>query len=217
VRDGEQIHLSVLLVNKDPANSYTVSLSYTGFEPSGVPVVWTFADGAQAITSAQQGSAAAQTVPPYSLTALDLTPTGSGSTTTTTGPGSTTTTTLPSSTTTTTRPPTTTAPAAACQVTYEVTNQWQGGFLADVTIRNGGAAAISGWALAWTFPGDQRITNMWNAVPTQTGTAVSAADAGWNTVISAGGTAAFGFQASFSGTNSPPTAFKLNGTTCTMA
>jgi Cellulose binding domain len=71
--------------------------------------------------------------------------------------------------------------------------------------------------LAWSFAGNQRITNMWNAVPTQTGQAVRAADGGWNRVISPGGTAAFGFQASYSGSNANPTAFTLNGTACTTA
>jgi cellulase/cellobiase CelA1 len=89
--------------------------------------------------------------------------------------------------------------------------------VADVTVRNGGNAAVDGWTLTWTFGGNQRITNMWNAVPTQTGQAVSAADGGWNRVIPAGGTAAFGFQASFSGANAVPTAFRLNGTACTTA
>jgi hypothetical protein len=61
------------------------------------------------------------------------------------------------------------------------------------------------------------VTNIWNAVSTQTGQSERAADAGWNATIPAGGTAAFGFQASFSGANSNPGAFSLNGTACTTA
>lgn len=72
-----------------------------------------------------------------------------------------------------------------------------------------------GWALTWTFPGNQRVTNMWNAVSTQTGQSERAADAGWNATIPAGGTDAFGFEASFSGANPDPGAFSLNGTACT--
>jgi Cellulose binding domain len=48
------------------------------------------------------------------------------------------------------------------------------------------------------------------------GQAVSAADAGWNRTIAAGGTAAFGFQASFGGTDAKPTAFRLNRTACAV-
>jgi cellulose 1,4-beta-cellobiosidase len=106
--------------------------------------------------------------------------------------------------------------APACQVTYSIQTQWQDGFVADVTIRNAGASAINGWTLAWTFPGNQRITNIWNAVTTvpSTGQAISATDAGWNRTIAAGGTAAFGFQAGYSGTNTNPSAFTLNGVAC---
>ena len=106
--------------------------------------------------------------------------------------------------------------APACQVTYSIQTQWQDGFVADVTIRNNGASAIDGWTLAWSFSGNQRIVNMWNAITTvpSTGQAISATDAGWNRTIAAGGTAAFGFQASYSGTNVNPTAFSLNGVAC---
>ena len=101
-------------------------------------------------------------------------------------------------------------------MTYAISNQWQDGFTADLTIRNTTTSAINGWTLTWTFTGNQQITNMWNAVRTQTGQQVSAADAGWNRTIAAGGTAAFGFQASFSGSNAKPTTFRLNGSTCAV-
>ena len=67
--------LDVLLINKDPGNSYTVSLNYNGFAPSSAaPTVFTLANNATSITSAQQGTAASQTIGPYSLTVIQLTP-----------------------------------------------------------------------------------------------------------------------------------------------
>ncbi|HEX8867451.1 MAG TPA: cellulose binding domain-containing protein, partial [Lentzea sp.] len=36
--------------------------------------------------------------------------------------------------------------AAGCQVTYEVTNEWQGGFIGDVKVTNLGDA-LTGWRL----------------------------------------------------------------------
>jgi Cellulose binding domain len=91
------------------------------------------------------------------------------------------------------------------------------GAVSQLRIRNTGGSAVNGWTLTWSFPGNQQITNMWNAVPTQTSQSVSARDATWNRTIAAGGTAAFGFQATYSGTNARPSAFTLNGTTCTIA
>ncbi|KAB8139630.1 pectate lyase [Chloroflexia bacterium SDU3-3] len=104
------------------------------------------------------------------------------------------------------------AQAASCAVAYEV-NQWSGGFTANVTITNGGAA-LSGWTLTWNFAGDQAISSAWNASVTQSGKAVSATNMSYNGSIPTGGTQSFGFQATFSGTNAAPASFALNGVTC---
>ncbi|MCL6590590.1 MAG: cellulase family glycosylhydrolase [Firmicutes bacterium] len=102
-------------------------------------------------------------------------------------------------------------------VTYVITADWGSGANADVTIKNNTATAVNGWTLAWSFPGNQTITNMWNATYTQSGAAVSAKDAGYNATIGAnGGTVSFGFGMNYSGTNAKPTAFTLNGTACTV-
>jgi hypothetical protein len=68
-------NLSVMLVNKDPANSYQVSLHYAGYTPAAAaPVVYTYGDEASSITSAAQGTAASQVLPPYSIETIVLTP-----------------------------------------------------------------------------------------------------------------------------------------------
>jgi Cellulose binding domain/Fibronectin type III domain len=74
-------NLAVMIVNKDPSNSYTVNLHYTGYTPSSAtPTVYSYGDEASSITSASQGTAGSQTVPPYSITTVVLTPqAGSGS------------------------------------------------------------------------------------------------------------------------------------------
>jgi len=79
--------LSVLLVNKDPANSYQVSLHYAGFTPAAAtPTVYTYGDEASSVTSAAQGTSATQTLPPYSIETIVLTP-QAGSQSTLTAPG----------------------------------------------------------------------------------------------------------------------------------
>ncbi len=112
---------------------------------------------------------------------------------------------------------TTTLPGAGgCQVTYAVQSQWPGGFTANLTITNRGSAPINGWRLQWTFA-NQRVTQAWNATVTQNGQAVTAANMGYNATIPAGGQVSFGFNGTYSGSNPTPTAFTLNGTTCTTA
>jgi hypothetical protein len=101
-----------------------------------------------------------------------------------------------------------------CHVTY-TPNNWQGGFTANVTIANNGSTAINGWTLTFSFPGDQKITNAWNAAVTQTGTSVTAANMSYNSAIPAGGSQSLGFQGTWTANDTSPTAFSVNGMACT--
>ncbi|HEX3048713.1 MAG TPA: cellulose binding domain-containing protein [Bacillota bacterium] len=98
-------------------------------------------------------------------------------------------------------------------VTYVISSDWGTGGNVDVTIKNNNSTVVNGWTLAWTFPGNQ--TNMWNASYTQSGASVSVKNVSYNATIAAnGGTVNFGFGMTYSGVNSKPTAFTLNGTAC---
>jgi cellulase/cellobiase CelA1 len=79
---------------------------------------------------------------------------------------------------------------------------------------NSGSGAINGWTVAWTFPGNQQVTNLWNGVVAQTGANVTVHNAAWNGTIQPGSTVNFGFLANFSGTNINPSALTLNGHAC---
>lgn len=107
-------------------------------------------------------------------------------------------------------------PTGACTVTYRITNQWSGGFQADVQLSNTGSSAWNGWSLGWSFADGQRITQLWNAEYTQSGSAVTARNVGWNGGVAAGSSVSFGFTGSWSGTNARPAAFKLGETSCTV-
>ena len=104
--------------------------------------------------------------------------------------------------------------AAGCRVDYSV-NQWNVGFTANVTVTNLGDPISGGWNVTWTFPGNQQVTQGWSATITQSGANVTATNPSWSTTIATNGTANFGFNASYSGTNTAPATFKLNGTACT--
>ncbi|WP_405676300.1 cellulose-binding protein [Streptomyces sp. NBC_00868] len=67
--------LNVMLINKNPQNAAQVSLSYAGFTPAaGAVTTVSYATGGTALTTAERGTAAAQTLPPYSITTLQLKP-----------------------------------------------------------------------------------------------------------------------------------------------
>jgi hypothetical protein len=93
---------------------------------------------------------------------------------------------------------------AACSATYSVVNSWAGGYQAQVTVKNTGASPKNGWKLAWTFPGNQQITSLWNGVYTQSGQQVTVTNQPYNAAIPAGGSVAVGFTANVSGTNTAP-------------
>ncbi|MFD5448519.1 cellulose binding domain-containing protein [Streptomyces sp. NPDC127100] len=108
------------------------------------------------------------------------------------------------------------APTGGCAVAYTVTNQWTGGFQADVRLTNTGSAPWNGWSLGWSFPDGQRVTAMWNAEPTGSGGTVTARNVGWNAAVAPGSSVNFGFTAAWSGTNSKPASFELGGRRCSV-
>jgi enterochelin esterase-like enzyme len=111
--------------------------------------------------------------------------------------------------------PTTSTNPTGCSVSYSQ-NDWGSGATVSVTIKNNGSSTINGWTLGWTFPGNQKITNMWNATYTQSGAAVSVKNISYNGAIPARGSVTFGFNLSYSGANAKPADFTLNGTPCQL-
>ena len=192
------------------ADPITYSLSGTG-TPSGATVT-PYLTNSSSDTAAQaattvSGGAFSATIPARSLVTYVVgaggggtptptptpTPTGSPTPTSTSGSGS-----------------------AACTVTYSTPSQWAGGFVAAVAIANSGAAAVNGWTLAFTFPGDQKITNAWSGTVTQTGATVSITNASYNAAIAAGSSVSLGFQGTWTSSDAAPTAFTVNGTPCSL-
>ncbi|MEO3747793.1 glycoside hydrolase family 6 protein [Plantactinospora sp. B5E13] len=113
-----------------------------------------------------------------------------------------------------TTPPATTPPATgACRVSYS-TNQWSGGFTAEIRITNNGAA-LNGWTLTFTVGSGVRLANGWSGVWSQSGTQITVGNAAWNGSLASGGTVSVGYQGSYTGTLPAPSNFTLNGSACT--
>ena len=118
----------------------------------------------------------------------------------------------------TTPTPTPTPTGISCQVHYGIVSQWPGGFQAGFTITNTGTTAINGWTLIFSFTNGQTTTLGWNGNFSQTGSVVTVTNVAVNSTIPAGSSLSVepGFQATWSNTNSSPTAFTLNGTACNV-
>lgn len=92
-----------------------------------------------------------------------------------------------------------------CQVSYAAT-QWPGGFEANVTITNddGIAVPLTGWTVSFPFGGDQRITSAWNAVVTQNGQQVTAANEAYNATLPDHASVTFGFTGTWTASDASP-------------
>lgn len=103
------------------------------------------------------------------------------------------------------------ASAAPSNVTYTVTNQWNNGFLANVTLTNQGGQPLTGWNIQFSFPDGQKLVQSWSASMNQNGNTVTVSPVDWNRSIPAYGSTTFGFQGSYSGANSAPAVFAVTG------
>ncbi|GAA2742484.1 cellulose binding domain-containing protein [Kitasatospora cinereorecta] len=109
------------------------------------------------------------------------------------------------------------AASVACTVDYGV-NDWGSGFTANVAISNKGTTPINGWTLGYAYTGNQTLSGTgWNGTWTQSGRNVTVTSAAYNAAIAPGGSVGAGANFAYTGTNTAPTAFTVNGTPCTGA
>ncbi|HBF81223.1 MAG TPA: cellulose 1,4-beta-cellobiosidase [Streptomyces sp.] len=108
------------------------------------------------------------------------------------------------------------AAAVACSVDY-TTSDWGSGFTTELTLTNRGSAPIDGWTLTYDYAGDQQLTSGWSGTWSQSGKTVSVKNAAWNGTIAAGAAVTAGAQFTYSGSNTAPATFAVNGTVCAGA
>ena len=108
--------------------------------------------------------------------------------------------------------------AVSCSVDYTANNWGGNGFGASMRINNLGDP-LTAWTLTFAFPGNQRVTQGWAGTwaQPQGSQNVTVTNASWNGNIGTGAFTDIGFNGSFTGTNTNPTSFAINGTPCTGA
>lgn len=107
-----------------------------------------------------------------------------------------------------------TTSGATCKVFYFVSDQWNEGFVAHVTVLNMSNSPVKNWTVSFNFDGNQKIISLWNGNQVQNDKTVTVKDAGWNEVINPNNSTTFGFVGSYSGTNNNPREFTLNNVKC---
>ena len=109
--------------------------------------------------------------------------------------------------------PTPVAPPT-CTAIATITNTWQGGYQATVSVTNTSPLAVIPWVVSWTVPTGVTLVSGWNATVIQDSTSIIATAPGWQHSLPAGSTASIGYVAT--GPSVPgPTGMVLNGATCT--
>jgi cellulose 1,4-beta-cellobiosidase len=103
--------------------------------------------------------------------------------------------------------------AVGCGVTY-AKNDWGSGFTANITLTNLGDA-LSNWTLTYAYTGNQTLTSGWSGTWSQSGKNITVTSASWNGALATNASTTLGAQFTYSGTNTDPASFAINGTTCT--
>jgi hypothetical protein len=115
---------------------------------------------------------------------------------------------------------TTSTPAnSTCAVTYDLSDGWDTGYVANISITDTGPNAINGWTLAFSFPnGTESVSSSnWNANYAESGENVNVTPVNWDGYLApdGGNTVSIGFVGNQDGADPSPTSFTLNGTVCT--
>ncbi|MFJ9770648.1 cellulose binding domain-containing protein [Kitasatospora sp. NPDC101157] len=105
--------------------------------------------------------------------------------------------------------------SAPCRVVYNK-DEWSGVMVGNVTVVNNGLGQVNGWNLGFTFPGDNTVTNTWNASVTQSGRSVNAQNVSYDATVPQGGSVQWGFRATWSSSDADPSAFRFNGASCAI-
>jgi endo-1,4-beta-xylanase len=85
-----------------------------------------------------------------------------------------------------------------CSASYRVSDQWNGGFVAGVTV-TAGSTPLNGWRVSLNLPSGASIASMWSGTPSANSGNVTVSNASYNGNVGAGQTTTFGFQGTGSG------------------
>jgi endoglucanase len=176
--------------------SAPAGLTVTGATATSVSLVWSASAGASGYTVYRDGTEVG-TPTATSYTDTGLTPaTAYQYAVAADGPGGTES--APSAPVTTTTSGT--GGGGDCTAAFAITQQWQGGFTANVTVTNTSGAATRGWTVTWQIPSGQQITSSWNAMTSQSGQTETATNETYNGAIAPSATTSFGVQGTGSAT-----------------
>lgn len=84
----------------------------------------------------------------------------------------------------------------SCDVSYNVTNQWNSGYVGEVTVSNNTGGSISSWDVTLTYSDGSTISSSWNAEVSGSNGSYTASNISWNGSLSNGSSTSFGITVS---------------------
>ncbi|MGH3210211.1 MAG: cellulose binding domain-containing protein, partial [Trebonia sp.] len=97
---------------------------------------------------------------------------------------------------------------------YQPGAGWGTGYDGQYTITNAGAAAVTGWTLAFTLPAGTGLSSLWDGSYTDDSGQVTVTNDGWDATIQPGATVTVGFVTESAGTAGQPAGCTINGAPC---
>ncbi|NET04285.1 MAG: hypothetical protein F6K16_06050 [Symploca sp. SIO2B6] len=99
---------------------------------------------------------------------------------------------------------------SALDINFKLNSDWGDGFSSKISIANKGKQELEDWILKFEFP--YEITKIWNAeIVSRVGNQYTIRHASWNSNISPGANASFGFIANPGNVTTKPSNYILNG------
>ncbi|MFI2508312.1 GDSL-type esterase/lipase family protein [Streptomyces sp. NPDC018972] len=96
---------------------------------------------------------------------------------------------------------------ATCTASFRAVSTWQGGYQAEVTVRNASAVPVTGWTVTVVPADGARVGQVWNGtLGTAADGTATVTNASWNGALAPGASAAFGLIATAPATSSAPAA-----------
>ncbi|MFD3657348.1 cellulose binding domain-containing protein [Streptomyces sp. NPDC058620] len=107
-----------------------------------------------------------------------------------------------------------TAQAAAVGATYTRTSGWTGGYTGQYVVTNDSAETRSDWTLEFDLPTGTKISSLWNAEHTVSGSHVTVKPASWDTGLAPGKSVTVGFVTTSAGTAEDPAGCLIDEAAC---
>jgi len=99
------------------------------------------------------------------------------------------------------------------QCGFTISDEWDTGFVAQISIANNGTETIDGWTVNWGFDDDSSVANLWNAELVGNNP-YSASYLPWNRLIGPGQSFTFGFVGNKGTPGSPAPTVPVTGAIC---